>query len=163
PRGLPAGAVPGGGARPRGRARASGSDAARGGGPGGQRVAASDRQLDQRRPHAGARPDAGGAAPRGARRPRRLAHGRLRAGLRGEALGQTARRAAATGQRRYGGFSRVSEADRTSAEVPHYGVLEGASPLWRDLEGYYPRFGAVEELLEAVDDRYVIMNAGDEL
>ena len=34
---------------------------------------------------------------------------------------------------------------------------------WRDLVGYYTRFGDVRELLERVDDRYVIMNAGDEL
>ena len=37
------------------------------------------------------------------------------------------------------------------------------SPRWLDLEGYYTRFGDVRELLLAVDDRYVIMNAGDEL
>jgi hypothetical protein len=36
-------------------------------------------------------------------------------------------------------------------------------PPWRDLEGYYTRFGDVRELLTQVDDRYVIMNAGDEL
>jgi len=36
-------------------------------------------------------------------------------------------------------------------------------PCWRDLEGYYTRYGDVGELLESVDDRYVIMNAGDEL
>jgi hypothetical protein len=34
---------------------------------------------------------------------------------------------------------------------------------WRDLSGYYTRFGDVRELLTNVDDRYVIMNAGDEL
>ena len=34
---------------------------------------------------------------------------------------------------------------------------------WRDLVGYYTRFGDVRELLAGVDDRYVIMNAGDEL
>ncbi|HEX6209615.1 MAG TPA: hypothetical protein VF136_02490, partial [Methylomirabilota bacterium] len=33
----------------------------------------------------------------------------------------------------------------------------------RDLEGYHTRFGDVRELLLQVDDRYVIMNAGDEL
>ena len=35
--------------------------------------------------------------------------------------------------------------------------------LWRDLTGYYTRFGDVRELLAKVDDRYVIMNAGDEI
>jgi len=35
--------------------------------------------------------------------------------------------------------------------------------IWRDLIGYYTRFGDVRELLAQVDDRYVIMNAGDEM
>ena len=42
-------------------------------------------------------------------------------------------------------------------------MLSGTEPRWLDLEGYYTRFGDVRELLRAVDDRYVIMNAGDEL
>jgi hypothetical protein len=37
------------------------------------------------------------------------------------------------------------------------------SQRWRDLEGYYTRFGDVRTLLERADDRYVIMNAGDEM
>ena len=37
------------------------------------------------------------------------------------------------------------------------------APRWRDLVGYHTRFGDVGELLAGVDDRYVIMNAGDEL
>ncbi len=64
---------------------------------------------------------------------------------------------------RYRGFSRAEEADRSSPELPEYGVLEGTAPIWRDLIGYYTRFGDVGELLSQVDDRYVIMNAGDEL
>ncbi len=36
-------------------------------------------------------------------------------------------------------------------------------PRWRDLEGYHTRFGDVRALLQGVDDRYVIMNAGDEM
>jgi hypothetical protein len=36
-------------------------------------------------------------------------------------------------------------------------------PRWRDLVGYYTRFGDVRELLSTVEDRYMIMNAGDEL
>ena len=36
-------------------------------------------------------------------------------------------------------------------------------PRWLDLEGYYTRFGDVGVLLDKVDDRYVVMNAGDEL
>jgi tetratricopeptide (TPR) repeat protein len=64
---------------------------------------------------------------------------------------------------RYRGFSVVRAADRSSPEVPQYHALEGTAPRWRDLIGYYTRFGDVRELLQAVDDRYVIMNAGDEL
>jgi len=64
---------------------------------------------------------------------------------------------------RYRGFSVVQAADRSSPELPQYPALEGTAPRWRDLIGYYTRFGDVRELLQAVDDRYVIMNAGDEL
>ncbi len=63
----------------------------------------------------------------------------------------------------YRGFSRVTAADRSSPETPDYKVLEGTMPRWRDLVGYYTRFGDVAELLREVDDRYVIMNAGDEM
>ena len=48
-------------------------------------------------------------------------------------------------------------------ETPDYGRLANTTQRWRDLEGYHTRFGDVRELLTAVDDRYVIMNAGDEL
>ena len=48
-------------------------------------------------------------------------------------------------------------------EMPHYEQLANRRQRWRDLVGYYTRFGDVRELLAAVDDRYVIMNAGDEL
>jgi len=36
-------------------------------------------------------------------------------------------------------------------------------PKWRDLTGYYTRYGDVRELLARTDDRMLIMNAGDEL
>ena len=68
-----------------------------------------------------------------------------------------------TAMLRYRGFSLVTEADKSSPELPHYGTLKGTAPIWRDLIGYYTRFGDVGELLAEVDDRYVIMNAGDEL
>ena len=68
-----------------------------------------------------------------------------------------------TAELRYRGFSVVHAADRSSPELPQYHALEGTAPRWRDLIGYYTRFGDVRELLQAVDDRYVIMNAGDEL
>ncbi len=63
---------------------------------------------------------------------------------------------------RYRGYSRTTQASPSAPERPQY-VLDGTVPRWRDLEGYYTRFGDVRELLLAVDDRYVIMNAGDEL
>ena len=63
----------------------------------------------------------------------------------------------------YRGFSRVEAADASSPELPEYDQLAGTMPIWRDLIGYYTRFGEVDELLDQVDDRYVIMNAGDEM
>ena len=39
----------------------------------------------------------------------------------------------------------------------------GSKQQWRDLIGYYTRFGEVEELLNKIDDRYVIVNSGDEM
>ena len=68
-----------------------------------------------------------------------------------------------TAELRYRGFSVVQAADQSSPELPQYHALEGTAPRWRDLTGYYTRFGDVRELLQAVDDRYVMMNAGDEL
>jgi Tfp pilus assembly protein PilF len=68
-----------------------------------------------------------------------------------------------TADLRYRGFSVVRTADRSSPALPQYDALEGTAPRWRDLIGYYTRFGDVQELLQAVDNRYVIMNAGDEL
>ncbi len=64
---------------------------------------------------------------------------------------------------RYRGFSVVNEANRSSPELPEYLNLSGTAQIWRDLEGYYTRFGDVRPLLKEVDDRYVIMNAGDEM
>jgi tetratricopeptide (TPR) repeat protein len=62
----------------------------------------------------------------------------------------------------YRGFSVTDQSSPSVPERPRY-VLAGTSPRWLDLEGYYTRFGDVRELLRSVDDRYVIMNAGDEL
>ncbi len=66
-------------------------------------------------------------------------------------------------QLRYRGFSQVAEADASSPEVPDYHALGGTSQMWRDLVGYYTRYGDVEPLLAQVDDRYAIVNAGDEI
>src|SRR5262249_39835820 len=54
-------------------------------------------------------------------------------------------------------------ADRSSPELPHYDQVVATGQYWRDLEGFHTRFGDVRELVEKIDDRYVIMNAGDEL
>ncbi len=64
---------------------------------------------------------------------------------------------------RYRGFSRTSHERSDQPEVPDYQTIENVSQRWRDLVGYYTRFGDVSELLDRVDDRYVIMNAGDEM
>ncbi|MFK7843694.1 MAG: FG-GAP-like repeat-containing protein [Rhodothermales bacterium] len=63
----------------------------------------------------------------------------------------------------YRGFSHVAAADASSPELPDYQILEGTGARWRDLVGYYTRFGPIEELLEQTDDRYAILNAGDEI
>jgi hypothetical protein len=36
-------------------------------------------------------------------------------------------------------------------------------PIWRDLVGYYTRYGDVRELLIDPDNKYIITNAGDEI
>jgi hypothetical protein len=63
----------------------------------------------------------------------------------------------------YHGFSQTTSPRGESPETPMYDRLWNITPRWRDLEGFYTRFGSVKALLAAVDDRYVIMNAGDEL
>jgi Tfp pilus assembly protein PilF len=67
-----------------------------------------------------------------------------------------------TADLRFRGYSVTEQKDASTPERPRY-VLAGSAPRWRDLEGFHTRFGDVRELLQRVDDRYVIMNAGDEL
>jgi hypothetical protein len=76
---------------------------------------------------------------------------------------KTNRLAPASAELRYRGFSRMTQADASSPELPEYGVIDGTAQRWRDLVGHYTRFGDVRELVQNVDDRYVIANAGDEL
>jgi hypothetical protein len=78
---------------------------------------------------------------------------------------RTTRLAAATADLRYRGYSQTSASGgrRDLPEVPTYSRLANTMPRWRDLAGYYTRFGDVRELLAATEDRYMIMNAGDEL
>jgi tetratricopeptide (TPR) repeat protein len=63
----------------------------------------------------------------------------------------------------YRGYSVIQKANMSSPEIPEYNHLLATTQIWRDLTGYYTRFGDVRPLLKSVDDRYVIMNAGDEL
>jgi len=64
---------------------------------------------------------------------------------------------------RYRGFSAVHQEARSSPELPDYQEVARTGQQWLDLAGFYTRFGDVRELLRQVDDRYVIMNAGDEI
>jgi tetratricopeptide (TPR) repeat protein len=61
------------------------------------------------------------------------------------------------------GISRITQADARSPELPDYDKLVTRGQYWRDLIGWCTRYGDVRELLEKIDDRYVIMNAGDEI
>jgi hypothetical protein len=64
----------------------------------------------------------------------------------------------------YRGYSVVTKPESGAApEVPDYYKLFSTKQAWRDLEGYYTRFGEVRELLSGIDDRYVIVASGDEL
>ncbi len=64
---------------------------------------------------------------------------------------------------RYRGFSLVTQDGPSSPELAHYDTLAGTAQHWRNLEGYYTRYGGVRELLEKIDDRFAIVNSGDEL
>jgi tetratricopeptide (TPR) repeat protein len=63
----------------------------------------------------------------------------------------------------YRGYSVIDRPDAGAPEVPHYDEILGTKQRWRDLIGYYTRYGDVRELLQHTDDRYVIVNSGDEL
>ena len=63
----------------------------------------------------------------------------------------------------YRGYSSISRPDSGAPEVPDYNNLVSTKQRWRDLIGYYTRYGDVRELLTQIDDRYVIVNSGDEM
>jgi tetratricopeptide (TPR) repeat protein len=63
----------------------------------------------------------------------------------------------------YRGYSVINQPDASSPQIPDYNRISSSKQIWRDLIGYYTRFGDVRELLQKADDRYVIMNAGDEM
>jgi hypothetical protein len=75
----------------------------------------------------------------------------------------TARLPASSADLRFRGYSQTVSPRGEAPETPIYERLANTTARWRDLAGYYTRFGNVNELLAASDDRYVIMNAGDEL
>lgn len=75
----------------------------------------------------------------------------------------TQRLAPGMAELQYRGFSVMEQTDRSSPEVPRYNAIAGTAARWRDLAGYYTRFGDIRELLAGVDDRIVIVNAGDEI
>ena len=62
----------------------------------------------------------------------------------------------------YRGFS---EMYRPNPHAPHLFDYQEVTTeaQWRDLAGYYTRYGDVNPLLQEVDDMYVILNAGDEI
>ncbi|TVQ03243.1 MAG: tetratricopeptide repeat protein [Balneolaceae bacterium] len=64
---------------------------------------------------------------------------------------------------RYRGYSEWYTPDEVSPKMANYDVISGTTQRWLDLQGFHTRFGDVSELLEKIDDRYVIMNAGDEI
>jgi tetratricopeptide (TPR) repeat protein len=63
----------------------------------------------------------------------------------------------------YRGYSVIDRPDAGAPEIPNYDQMLGSKQRWRDLIGYYTRYGDVRELLKSVDDRYVIVNSGDEM
>ena len=69
----------------------------------------------------------------------------------------------AAAELRFRGFSEMKSANGSAPETPEYERIASTGQRWRDLVGYYTRFGDVRELLSETDDRVVIANAGDEL
>ena len=64
---------------------------------------------------------------------------------------------------RFHGFSRnIAHPQRTQPERFVYAQASAAG-MWNPTPGLYTRFGDVRELLEAGDDRFVTMGAGDEI
>lgn len=82
--------------------------------------------------------------------------------MRDDARLHTVRLAPVVADLAYRGYSHTEYVGPRRLELPRY-ELASLRPRWRDLIGYHTRFGDVRELLAGVEDRYVIMNAGDEL
>ncbi len=65
----------------------------------------------------------------------------------------------------YRGYSVITRPDAgaPAPEVPDYDRLLATKQSLRDLIGYYTRYGDITELLQNIDDRYVIVASGDEM
>lgn len=88
----------------------------------------------------------------------------IRVGIQDESIPlKTKKLLADTSILRYRGFSKLVQTGRFKPTRPDYQQIATTAPQWRDLVGFYTRFGPVGELTRKIDDRYVIMNAGDEL
>ncbi len=79
-----------------------------------------------------------------------------------EAQMKTERLSPASAELRYRGFSVMNKADESSPELPEYKIAT-TTQRWRDLIGYYTRYGDIRDLVTKVDDRIVLVNAGDEM
>ena len=67
-----------------------------------------------------------------------------------------------TASLQYRGFSIQNRKDFSSPHIPdYYDITTGQK--WRDLTGIYTKYGDVLPLLLETDNKYVIMNAGDEI
>ena len=62
----------------------------------------------------------------------------------------------------YRGFSRLYRESSTGPHLFDYSMVSHGA-RFRDMTGAFTRFGRVTELLQEEDDRYVVMNAGDEM
>ncbi len=64
---------------------------------------------------------------------------------------------------RFRGFSAVTvHPQRRQPEIFDYARVRPAA-MWNPTPGFYTRYGDTRELLESIDDRFVIMGSGDEL
>ena len=62
----------------------------------------------------------------------------------------------------YRGFSEISKENFSSPHIPDYYNIV-TKQKWRDLTGHYTKYGDVLSLLLKSDNKYVIMNSGDEI
>ncbi len=62
----------------------------------------------------------------------------------------------------YRGFAKMVRSSQYSPHLFEYDQNETRA-RWRDLSGYYTRFGDVTVLVQQPDNQYIIMNAGDEI